>query len=283
MPPAFHQKMKVKRKAISSFFFVSLVLFLFLIIFNDSNDKFQKHSSYISEVRLKEWMELDLLHPGEAFVKIIHFAVENPSRLLWKERQIIAAWQDLNPNYEIRLHSDQDIRLLLDDYYPEFTLLYVDSGNINERISVWKYLVVHRYGGFYCELEFKPAKSLSTWIDHMHEKATVNIRPNVMLSVDSFNPSGEIEIAQWGYYGLIPKHRFFYQVVELMLDYLPSKWEQSEFVGYNHFLTSALWKYGGIEPSSEIFARPGASACIKDIFIMDWTFYGFGSQLYNNL
>lgn len=91
--------------------------------------------------------------------KIIHQTWEDHN--IPKEmRNYVKSWKEKNPDYQLMFWTADDRRNLIKNYYPEF-LKYFDSyPHQIMRVDAFKLFVLHRYGGFYADLDLECYKNL---------------------------------------------------------------------------------------------------------------------------
>ena len=82
--------------------------------------------------------------------------------------------------YEYRLWSLSDCEELLNDFYPEYIQLWHDFRYDIQRADFIRYLILHKFGGFYIDLDVSPLRDLkdllnnesifTTWQSDKHSK-----------------------------------------------------------------------------------------------------------------
>ena len=83
--------------------------------------------------------------------KIIHqtWRDENiPGPREWPE-----SWRRHNPDWEYRLWTDADLQALVHDHYPDLTELFHAYPNPVQRADMGRYLILHRHGGVYADID----------------------------------------------------------------------------------------------------------------------------------
>lgn len=61
-------------------------------------------------------------------------------------------WKILNPDYIYKFYDDDDCLLFINNNYPEFINLYNNLIPI-QKSDVFRYLILHKYGGFYADMD----------------------------------------------------------------------------------------------------------------------------------
>lgn len=69
-------------------------------------------------------------------------------------------WRKHHPRWEIRLYDDADCRRLVVADYPELIELYDALPTNIQRADLFRYLVVHRFGGVYADLDMECYRSI---------------------------------------------------------------------------------------------------------------------------
>tara|TARA_R100000951_G_scaffold112509_1_gene112964 strand:- start:1902 stop:2549 length:648 start_codon:yes stop_codon:yes gene_type:complete len=82
--------------------------------------------------------------------------------------------------YDYRLWSLSDCEELLAEFYPEYIQLWGDFRHDIQRADFIRYLILHKYGGFYLDLDVSPLRDLkdllnnecifTTWSSDKHNK-----------------------------------------------------------------------------------------------------------------
>ena len=62
-------------------------------------------------------------------------------------------WIEKNPDWEYRLWTDQDLDRLVHDHYRDFYEDYLAYPNPVQRSDAGRYLVLHRFGGIYADID----------------------------------------------------------------------------------------------------------------------------------
>jgi len=94
----------------------------------------------------------------------------------WKTRKLpedfdnwSKSWKNLNPNWDYRFYDDRDCWKFIYNNYPEFIDLY-DSLIPIQRADIFRYLILHKYGGVYVDMDtmcFKPLDSLTNNVNSL--------------------------------------------------------------------------------------------------------------------
>lgn len=68
-------------------------------------------------------------------------------------RGMVESWKARNPGWEYRLWTDDDLDRLVAEHYPGFLDIYRAYPNPVQRADAGRYLVLHRHGGVYADLD----------------------------------------------------------------------------------------------------------------------------------
>lgn len=76
-----------------------------------------------------------------------------------------STWIKLNPEYEYRLHDDNDVIDFIKSDFPEFLEAYNKIKYGASKADLWRYLVIYKYGGVYTDMDCRCIKPLRKWIN----------------------------------------------------------------------------------------------------------------------
>lgn len=71
-----------------------------------------------------------------------------PGPRSWQE-----SWRRHNPGWDYRLWTDGDLLALVRDHYPALEALYLSYPNPVQRADLGRYLILHRHGGIYADID----------------------------------------------------------------------------------------------------------------------------------
>lgn len=86
------------------------------------------------------------------------------NKLHKKSYEYVKTWKELNPDYEYRFFTDNDIIEFIKNEFPEYLNLYkkITIGAIKS--DFWRLLVLYKYGGIYADIDSFCSKPLNTLI-----------------------------------------------------------------------------------------------------------------------
>jgi hypothetical protein len=137
-------------------------------------------------------------------------------------------WINLNPEYKYIYVSGKEREEFIKLKYPEIYLYYKYMGAIDKRYEsdIWRYLVVNKRGGFYCDMDSVCTKPLNYALknfDNNYEIMTLNpiYKSNrddfaVHFNYPQLYPVNPEDITNNSNFGSIPKSKFLKAIVEHM-------------------------------------------------------------------
>jgi mannosyltransferase OCH1-like enzyme len=81
-------------------------------------------------------------------------------------RAVVANIRLLNPEFEYRFFDDADVLAFVTREFPQYRPVFEGFRFRIQRYDFFRYLAVHRYGGFYLDLDVLLARSLSPLVHH---------------------------------------------------------------------------------------------------------------------
>jgi hypothetical protein len=73
-------------------------------------------------------------------------------------------WHELNPDFVIFIQDDQDATDLVLTMFPILTNVW-DQLEPIQRADIWRYVVIHSFGGWYFDVDVLPVRPIAAW-DH---------------------------------------------------------------------------------------------------------------------
>lgn len=133
---------------------------------------------------------------------------ESESALTELENFCVNRWKQTHPGYDIRFHTDGDIRHDLCNTYPDYVDVYDESPGIIKG-QIGRYLMMKLYGGTYADVDVYPFCRIDLWIDPDDELITV-VREN----------PGEVNVEMDYQFHSVPNHPVWDDLIETGV----SKW-----------------------------------------------------------
>ncbi len=76
------------------------------------------------------------------------------------------SWRDLNPGYTYRMWDDASAERLIREQYPELVPAFEEHMAPVQRADVFRYAVVHAYGGVYADIDVRCDVPVDDWLRH---------------------------------------------------------------------------------------------------------------------
>jgi hypothetical protein len=126
-------------------------------------------------------------------------------------RPLAGTWRRHHPHWEHRLWTDADNQRLVDDHYPEVAAQYASCSYGIQRADLARYLILHRYGGVYVDLDMECLRPLDLLIEG--RTALLTIEPAVHASW-----IGRRALVSTAFMAAAPRHPLFDRILELLLE-----------------------------------------------------------------
>lgn len=87
-------------------------------------------------------------------IKIIHQTWKSKKNIpnIFKQ-EWLDSWRLKNPSWEVKWWDDEDCRNLIKNHYPAFLFLYDGYEKNIHRADVFRYFMLHKYGGVYADMD----------------------------------------------------------------------------------------------------------------------------------
>jgi mannosyltransferase OCH1-like enzyme len=95
--------------------------------------------------------------------KIIHQTWKT-NKLEKKIKLFTDTWKEKNPDFEYRFYNDHKCFKFINNHYPEYSDLYEELKPV-ERADIFRYLVLHKYGGIYADIDTECFKPMGPLLD----------------------------------------------------------------------------------------------------------------------
>ena len=82
-----------------------------------------------------------------------------------KFKQGVQSWKTLNPEFEHRLYDDTDCLNFVKINYPMYLQFYKNLELPVHKADIFRYLVIHKYGGIYTDIDTLCLKNIKTTLD----------------------------------------------------------------------------------------------------------------------
>ena len=81
------------------------------------------------------------------------------------------AWKEMNPEWEVRLWTHEQVRNLIATEYPCFLPTYDSYEAWVQRTDAARYFILHKYGGVYADLDYSALVPLETMLRWLEDEA----------------------------------------------------------------------------------------------------------------
>lgn len=196
-------------------------------------DRYQ-HPRYDTQQRNANYVLYSTL--PQAIPKMIHQTwKKRPDDMPVHFKMATQSWQDRNPEYSYHFYDDEDCLEFVRKYYPEHLLLYRNLKLPVQKADVFRYLVLHQFGGFYADVDTTCLRSLRELFGPGDQKED---NPDCILGKDEHR-DGRVEILQW-FLGSVPGHpiwRTMMRVIQERFTLFPATPRNQKLDNYTLWLT----------------------------------------------
>eukprot|EP00041_Stephanoeca_diplocostata_P036648 m.1346976 g.1346976 ORF g.1346976 m.1346976 type:complete len:270 (+) comp24908_c2_seq11:248-1057(+) len=117
-------------------------------------------------------LEYDRLNFSKGFIEpIIHQMWKSESSIGSFGRNSQRSWQDLNPSYKYMFHTDADMEENMKEWHPELAHAWSQM-KVIEKADTYRYAVVHRFGGYYADMDVVCEQPIDDWMAQYHVYVT---------------------------------------------------------------------------------------------------------------
>ena len=224
-------------------------LFLFILYFYDlCNYKEEKFESLKGDIPL-----------------IIHqtWKTKDVSLLNPNFKKGLESWKNLK-NFEHKFYDDNDCLNFISTYYNQYLNFYNSLKKGVEKADIFRYLIIHKYGGVYADIDTICVKDITPLLD---KPMIVGIE-----YLPQFN-KGVTQYNQWCF-GSVPNNPMFIEIIETIIE----RKKKLDFWGKNIILSMAgkpindseitFWLTGPYVFSTLIYKIPKESIHIYDRCIL---------------
>lgn len=131
----------------------------------------------------------------------------------WRAWQ--ASWQHQHPQWEYRLWTDADNRALVQRHYPWFIREFDAYDAPIKRADAARYLIMHRYGGVYADLDFECLRPLGPLL--APHQLVLGAEPHEHADIRLVRASGQATIVGNAFIASVPGHPFWTHLFRALL------------------------------------------------------------------
>ena len=129
-----------------------------------------------------------------------------------------------SPNYNVQIYGDDECRQFVSEHYPQFLFSYDALPEPVMRADMWRYLILHKYGGVYLDSDMQCLHEFNRWASMLlplhSRQQSLNIGAMVGIEFRGNIPEDEqegmpkaIQFVQWTLAGKAG-HPIFYHTAE---------------------------------------------------------------------
>ncbi|HLV83615.1 MAG TPA: glycosyltransferase [Devosia sp.] len=140
--------------------------------------------------------------------RLLHFTwktTELPREMAAYYRQ----WQQLHPDWEIRLWTDESMRAFVAEAYPDFLAVYDSYPKMIQRADAFRYLVLGKLGGIYADLDVEPFAPMTPLLEH---DAFIGVEPLEHIFPDRIH-QGVPFLFTNAFMGSVPDHALWQKII----------------------------------------------------------------------
>lgn len=144
----------------------------------------------------------------------------------WKSRKLpgwvsssVESWKRVNPGYEHRMYSDEDIQAMVRDRHPALLPAYEQMKPI-QRADLFRYLALLDFGGYYADCDVQCLRPIDEWSRQYHPRDFANVQfiagfevVTTKKAVEHHYFAREYQLVQWTM-GSAPGHPILRDVIE---------------------------------------------------------------------
>lgn len=99
---------------------------------------------------------------GDSIPRLLHvvFGLWDSGPLPWRYRKVLAGWRAHHPDWRFVLWNRSSAKNLVEQSYPQLTGIYHGFNRCVQRSDLLRYLILHRHGGVYADLDLDCLASL---------------------------------------------------------------------------------------------------------------------------
>lgn len=154
--------------------------------------------------------------------KIIHQTYKSYDTIPKEWKNTPLSWQKLNPEYEYKFWSDNDIDNFVKNEFPQYYEKFKSLEYNIQRVDMVRYMWMYKYGGIYVDMDIECTRPISTLID-FYEK-TYN--PEIILITTPNTIQNDINITN-SFMISAPNSQFWIKVLDYINNFTPT-WQMGK-------------------------------------------------------
>lgn len=144
--------------------------------------------------------------------KIVHFTWKTKTLTRFAQR-IWREWERTNPDWELRLWDDADIRALVSEHYPQHLATFDSYPSGIYRADAFRFFVLHRHGGVYADLDVLPYRSINELVERTD--CFVGAEPEKHVRDNEYLRGMPISLCN-AFMGSVPGHVFWERCLDAL-------------------------------------------------------------------
>ncbi len=120
----------------------------------------------------------------------------------WKKKELpenfynwSQSWKTMNPEFKYCFYNDMDCWKFMYNNYPEYLDLYEDLKPV-EKADIFRYLVLHKYGGVYADMDTECYRPISSLLEQYDRQLITGIEYEGPEIGYPYTPNG-VQLQQW--------------------------------------------------------------------------------------
>jgi len=147
-----------------------------------------------------------------AIPKIVHFTWKTKTLTRFAKR-IWREWEKTNPDWELRLWDDADIRALVAEHYPQHLATFDSYPSGIFRADAFRFFVLHKHGGVYADLDVLPYRSINELVERTD--CFVGAEPEKHVRDNEYLRGMPMSLCN-AFMGSVPGHVFWERCLEAL-------------------------------------------------------------------
>jgi len=168
--------------------------------------------------------------------KIIHqIWYQGYDKLPEKYHPMQQSWKEIHPHWEYYLWDQKKIEQLIEESYPDVYETYTKLPRMIQKIDFAKYIILHKYGGVYVDMDMKSLKCLDDLFEKYPDKdlfaaeldigCTSKWCLSIWVATESKYVNGPLY--NNAFFACIPEHKFWKDVINEVSHNRHRKWYQT--------------------------------------------------------
>ena len=172
--------------------------------------------------------------------KVIHQTWKTKHLPKWAKLPV-KSWKRLNPDFEYKFYSDDDMKRYVEKYYPKILKYYNNNMKPVQRSDIFRYIVIYAEGGIYADIDTTCAVPIHNWLTYTENftkaaprlpvannvyKLDLNSAVNFIVGFEAIQKkpgwekffAAEFQLCQWTF-GASKKHWLLKRVLDRIFDY----------------------------------------------------------------